>query len=269
MTHWHPSVLAGLGALLALYLAGIGPLRRRYRLAPAAAVDPASVAAFAGGVLAMSVALSGPLAEWAEHVAASAHMLQHLVLTLAVPPLWLMGTPGWLLRPLLRVPGIAATGYVLTRPAVALVLAGVTLVVWHVPVCFDAALRHEAIHIVEHLTLLGTALLAWWPLLGPLREWPRPPEPAQLLYVLVSTLPMTAIASFVTLADRVLYPFYAAAQAPWPLAPRGDQELAGTLMWIGGMLVYLAAGTVVFFRWAAAEARAEAGHGLPLSVQDV
>ena len=70
MTHWHPSVLAGLGALLALYLAGIGPLRRRYRLAPAAAVDPASVAAFAGGVLAMGVALSGPLAEWAEHVAA-------------------------------------------------------------------------------------------------------------------------------------------------------------------------------------------------------
>ena len=66
---------------------------------------------------------------------------------------------------------------------------------------------------------------------------------------------MMAIAAPITLAEDVLYPAYAAAGRPWPLAPRADQELAGILMWVGGMFGYLVAGTVVFFRWAGPEAR--------------
>jgi putative membrane protein len=66
---------------------------------------------------------------------------------------------------------------------------------------------------------------------------------------------MMAIAAPITLAEDLLYPFYAAAGAAWPLAPRADQELAGILMWVGGTLGYLVAGTVVFFRWAGPEAR--------------
>jgi cytochrome c oxidase assembly factor CtaG len=66
---------------------------------------------------------------------------------------------------------------------------------------------------------------------------------------------MMAIAAPITLAEDVLYPAYAAAARPWPLDPRADQELAGILMWVGGMFGYLVAGTVVFFRWAGPEAR--------------
>ena len=66
---------------------------------------------------------------------------------------------------------------------------------------------------------------------------------------------MMAIAAPITLAEDVLYPYYAAAGRPWPLAPRADQELAGILMWVGGMFGYLIAGTVVFFRWAGPESR--------------
>jgi putative membrane protein len=215
------------------------------------------VAAFVGGSAALAFALLGPLAEWAEHVALSAHMLQHLVLTLLVPPLWLLGTPDWLLRPATRGRGIGRIGYVLTRPVVALGLASATLIVWHVPRFFEAALRQEALHGLEHLTLLGTALLAWWPVAGPLPEWPRPAPPARLLYLFLATIPMTAVSAPITAAEHVLYPFYAevarSAGAGWPLAPRADQELAGVLMWVGGSLPYLIAGTVVFFRWAAGE----------------
>ncbi|MGH7266075.1 MAG: cytochrome c oxidase assembly protein, partial [Candidatus Rokuibacteriota bacterium] len=146
---------------------------------------------------------------------------------------------------------------VLTRPAVALGLASATLAVWHVPVFFEAALRDDALHALEHLTLLATALLAWWPLLGPLPEWPRLAPPARLLYLFLAMIAMSAVAAPITLADRVLYPFYERAGAAWPLAARADQELAGIVMWMGGTLGYLIAGTLVFFRWAAAEERDE------------
>ena len=89
--HWHPEVAVGLEALTLLYLLAIGPLRRQRRWGPR---PPAGqVAAFLGGVLVLAGALLGPLAELAEHVALSAHMAQHLLLVLVVPPLWLLGTP--------------------------------------------------------------------------------------------------------------------------------------------------------------------------------
>ncbi len=262
--HWHPEVVAGLLALAALYAAGIGPLRRRHGWAPAP--DRRALAAFAAGMAVLAAAVLGPLAEWAERVALSAHMAQHLLLTLVAPPLFLAGAPDWLLRPLLRLPGAARAGHWLTRPPVALGLGSAALIVWHVPRFFEAALRHEGLHALEHATLLGTALLAWWPVAGRLEAWPRPVPPARLLYLFLGTLPMTAVAAPITVAERVLYPFYESAAAAWPLSPRADQELAGTLMWVGGMLAYLVAGTVVFFRWALPEVRADAeagGAGLP------
>jgi putative membrane protein len=210
------------------------------------------------------------VAEWAEHVALSAHMTQHLVLTLVVPPLWLAGLPGAFFRPLARVRVGWRVGFALTRPAMALALASATLVAWHLPVLFEAALRREALHILEHGTLLATALLLWWPVLGPLPDWPRPAPAAQLLYLFLCTVPMMAVASPITLADHVLYPFYGETARPWPLSPRTDQELAGIVMWIGGTLTYAVAGTIVFFRWAAREEPAEReAAALPASPRSV
>jgi putative membrane protein len=249
--HWHPSVVLGLEGLLVLYLAAIGPVRRRFAWGPPA--PPRQMTAFAAGVLVLAIALLGPLAEWAEHRALSAHMVQHLLVLFAVPVLWLAGTPAWLARPILAAPGLRRIGYWLTRPVVALGLASGVQIVWHFPGPFGAALATESVHALEHLTLLGTALLLWWPVAGPFPEWPRPSPPAQLLYLFLATIPMMAIAAPITLAESPLYPFYAAGAGRWPLAPQADQELAGVLMWVGGMLGYLLAGTVVYFRWAMRE----------------
>jgi putative membrane protein len=249
--HVHPEIVLGLAALVTAYLAGLRRLGR-----PAAARD---LVPFLGGTLVLALAVLGPLAEWAEHAALSAHMLQHLLLTLVVPPLWLAGTPPALLAPLARRPALRAAGYALTRPAAALAVSGGALVAWHLPAAYEGALRHPALHALEHLTLLGTGLLAWWPLGGRLAAWPRPAPPARLLYLLLCTVPMTAVAAPITLADGILYPYYADAGAGWPLSARADQELAGVLMWLGGTLAYLVAGTVVFFRWASTEEPAEVG----------
>ena len=254
--HWHPEVVLGLEVLLVGYLLLTGPVRRRRGWGPPP--PRGRVAAFVAGTVILAGALLGPLAEAAERVALSAHMVQHLLLILVVPLLWLIGLPAWLLAPVTRAPGLGRLGAVLTRPLAALTLASAVQVAWHLPPAFDAALRVEWLHALEHVSFLATGLLLWWPIAGPAAAWPRPAPPAQLLYLFLATIPMMAIAAPITLAEDVLYPAYAAAGRPWPLTPRADQELAGILMWVGGMLGYLVAGTVVFFRWAGPEAREDA-----------
>jgi cytochrome c oxidase assembly factor CtaG len=251
--HWHPEIALGLEVLLAGYLLATGVLRRRFRLGPPPARG--RVAAFLAGTGILAGAVLGPLAGWAEHSALSAHMLQHLLLMLVVPLLWLLGLPPWLLAPVARVPVVGRAGWWLTRPLATLALASAVQVAWHVPAAFDAALRVGALHALEHISFLAAGLLFWWPIAGPTPEWPRPSPPAQLLYLFLATIPMMAIAAPITLAEDVLYRFYSGADAAWPLAPRADQEVAGLLMWVGGMLGYLVVGTVVFFRWAGPEAR--------------
>src|SRR5262245_39297331 len=68
--------------------------------------DRGRVACFFAGLVALAIALNGPLHDLSDFYLFSAHMVQHLVLTLVVPPLLLLGIPGWmadaLLAPLLR-----------------------------------------------------------------------------------------------------------------------------------------------------------------------
>src|SRR4029453_11252584 len=198
----------------------------------------------------------------------------------------LTGTPEWmadaLLRPLLAQPATAAVARTLTRPlpgfppyAVALMgwplrapppavpaLArplpacaayAVALIGWHLPAPYNAALEIHGWHVIEHLMLLVTATLGWWPILSPSTLVPPLPYAAQLLYLFVFGMPMTVVAAMVTAAERVLYPFYEAAPRITELTALADQRLGGVIMWVPSGLIPLAAFTAVFFRRAAAE----------------
>jgi putative membrane protein len=141
-----------------------------------------------------------------------------------------------------------------TRPVAALGLYTAALVAWHLPGPYGAALERHAWHVVEHLVLIATAFLAWWPVLSPSRLLPRLHYGTQILYLFVFGMPMTAVAAMITGAEHVLYPFYAAAPRLWGLTALADQRLGGLIMWVPAGLIPLVAFTVVFFRWAAVEA---------------
>jgi putative membrane protein len=245
----HVEVVVGVLLLAGFYTVGILRSRRRIPLA--------QPLAFFGGCAALLVALNGPLHDLSDYYLLSAHMVQHLLLTLVAAPLWLAGTPGELLDRLLeRVLRGKATGAIVrtaTRPLVAFAAYAVALIGWHLPAPFNAALEGHGWHIVEHVTLLTSALLAWWPILSASRRLPALPYAAQLLYLFVLGMPMTVVAAFVTGADRPLYPWYAAAPRLFGLSALADQQLGGVIMWVPAGIVPLVVFTVVFFRWAAAE----------------
>jgi putative membrane protein len=245
----HAEVVLGVLLLAGLYTRGVVTSRRRIPLS--------QPLAFFGGCAALLVALNGPLHDLSDYYLLSAHMVQHLLLTLVVAPLWLAGTPGHLLdgllEPILRGRSAVVCARTATRPLIALGAYAAALVGWHLPAPFNAALEGHGWHVLEHATLLVSALLAWWPILSASHRLPALPYAAQLLYLFVFGMPMTVVAAFVTGADRPLYAWYASAPRLFGLTPLADQQLGGIIMWVPAGIVPLVAFTVVFFRWAAAE----------------
>jgi putative membrane protein len=244
---WEPSVLIGLALLAAGYMACVGPLRGRF--AGAMPVSRGRIQTFLVGVLVLFVALVSPLDTLSDHYLLSAHMVQHLLMTLIVPPLLLLGTPRWLLRPLLRPRFALSIGRALTNPVAAFLLFNVTFAIWHFPKLYELTLENEALHVLEHLMFLATATLTWWPVFSPLDELPRISDPAQILYLFFQSLPPTVLGALITFAGAPLYPAYASAPRVWGLSVMADQQIGGLIMWIPGALVFFTVLTVVFFRW--------------------
>jgi putative membrane protein len=244
----HPEVILAAAGAAALYAWAM-------RWTPA---TRGQAACFVGSLVTLLGALNGPLHDLSDWYLFSAHMVQHLLLTLVVPPLLLIGLPTGLadalLRPVLARRATAAVARTVTRPLPAFAVYAVGLIGWHLPAPYNAALEIHGWHVVEHLVLLVTAVLGWWPVLSPSRALPPLPYAAQLLYLFVFGMPMTVVASMITGAEQVLYPFYEAAPRIVDLTPLADQRLGGIIMWVPSGLIPLAAFTVVYFRWVAAEA---------------
>ncbi len=249
MTDWNlqPSLLLGITFLVGAYLAAIGPLRKNFP--GAQPVSRARIASFLLGAFTIFLALVSPIDEIGDHYLFSVHMLQHLLLTLALPPLLLMGIPDWLLRPLLKISLVARLARFLTQPTIALALFNVVFAAYHIPTIYDFTLHNEPAHITAHLLLMVTATITWMPILSPLLELPRLSYPLQIFYLFLEAIPPTVLASLITFAGDVIYPTYAAAPRVFGISALEDQQEAGLVMWIPGTFVYLFALTIIFFKW--------------------
>ncbi len=207
------------------------------------------VALYLSGVATIYAASGTPLHELAENHLYSAHMAQHMLLTLVAPPLLVAGTPGWMLRPLLRGRRVFAIAGFLTQPLLALALFNALIVVTHLPVVVDMTLRNHLAHLAAHAALVSSALLLWWQIYSPLPELPPLRDPWRLGYLFLQSILPTVPASFLTFADGPLYGFYAELPRLWGVSVATDQQMAGLIMKLGGGLLLWAIITVLFFRW--------------------
>lgn len=268
-TNWvlDATVVVGVFALAAWYIWATGPLNRRSPGVEERPVSTGQRVAFLGGCLALLVALSPPLEDWAG-LLLTAHMVQHVILTLVAPPLFLLGVPVWMWRPLLRWEWVARAGYVLTRPVVAIFLSGFAFIIWHIPDLYNLALINEPVHVFQHVTYLGTALLAWWPVLGRLPEWPRLHPLPMCLYFFAQTLAGGIVGAFITVAEVPLYGYYATVPRAWEIGIGRDQQVAGLIMWLGVNAFYFLLITIVFLTWATREEAKDRGEPVPAPVVD-
>ena len=214
---------------------------------------------FVAAVLTVLVALTSPLHDLSDNYLFSAHMVQHLLLILVMPPLLLASIPGAMLRPLIQNRWVFQVARFVTRPVIAFATCNFIFAVSHLPQLYEVTLRNHSIHIAEHFAFMLTAVMLWWPIMSPLKELPRTSYPGQLLYFFLQVIPGSLVGGLIAHTETVLYPFYAEAPRIFDISPVLDQQLGAVIMWVGGGFFFLVAFTVVFFRWAAldmAEGRA-------------
>jgi putative membrane protein len=206
-------------------------------------VTPGRTGCFAAAMVTLAVALLPPLAERAD-AGLVAHMVQHVLLLVVAAPLLALAAPvptllralpstvdrRW--RRLLRSHARRWLAWV----AITLVVSSAVMVAWHMPVLYEAALHHEAVHALEHVSFLVTATAFWWAVgLGAAR-----PRGGAVAAVFVAALPGTALGAALTLAGTPWYPDYPSV---------ADQQLAGVVMWGFAGLAYVLAAAVVFGMW--------------------
>jgi putative membrane protein len=228
---WDPTVLAGTLALAAAYFWLIRGRGRETTWSPLAR------AYFAGGLLALFLALESPIDVGGDHYLFSLHMLQHVLLAMIVPPLLLLGSPeSWRAFDRIHVSPLAGN-----------VVFNLVLAIWHVPFLYEATLRNQPVHTLEHLSFLAAGVIFWWPIVvsGGARAMS---VIGKIAYLGFAGVPPTILGLAFILSPAVIYPFYAAAPRVTPLSPLDDQLVAGLIMFGLGNLIYFAAIWVIFFR---------------------
>jgi len=240
---FEPTQLVPVALAAALYGRRAWTLRRRGRPVPATRLF-----SFAGGLLVLVLALVSPLDSIGEERLFSIHMVQHLLIGDVAPLLLVLGLSGPLLRPLLA-PRAVQRARVLTHPLLALPLWAANLWVWHLPRLYDAALRHAAVHGLQHACFLAGGLVLWTTLLGLLpgpRWFGRGAQLAGLGFVWVAG---TALANVFLWSDRAYYPPYLDAPRTWGLSPVSDQRAGGGVMLVEMMLVGATVFVLLGLRW--------------------
>jgi putative membrane protein len=206
------------------------------------AVPPWRQACFAGGLIVLAAALSPPVDTLADQLLV-AHMAEHLLIGDIVALLVVLGFTGPLLAPVLRNRYLGRLR-VLTHPVVAFTVWAVNFYVWHLPVLYQAALRHDAIHALAHASFLAFGIAMWMALLGPL---PKPSwfsNGARLGYIIAVRLAGTVLANAMIFSGTVWYPIYRSGDAHWHISATADQISAAGMMMVEESVL-----TICLFCW--------------------
>jgi putative membrane protein len=259
----HPDVWLLVGLFAAGYAIAIVRLGPRWAIPGLPVVTRLQVTCWSLGVLAMWVASDYPIHDIAERYNYSVHMVQHLMFTMVVAPLLLLGMPAWLMRRLLAPRWLFNSVRTLARFIPALVVFNVVLVFTHWPVIVEASLGSGITHFLLHSLLFVSSLIVWMPIVSPLPEIPRLQPVLQMLYLFTWSIVPTVPASFLTFGASPLYKFYEHVPHLFGLSTLEDQQAAGLIMKIGAGLLLWGIIAVVFLRGAAEEERTNTPkHGL-------
>ncbi len=243
---FEPTVVIGCIVLLASYLIAV---RRKFN---------AKTINFVLGVLTIFLALVSPIDGLGDDYLFSAHMVQHMMLGIVAPVLLVAGIPTSFVRTWLKFPIVARLEKILGYPPLALIAANFTFWIWHLPVLYNLTLENETIHIIEHMMLLVTGCMLWWPIFKPIPEGRLTHMPA-IGYLGIAAVISTILGVIFTISDTPYYEGYAhphdelgalkMIREDWGLTQLADQKLGGAIMWEPAGAIFLWAIMKVFIDW--------------------
>jgi cytochrome c oxidase assembly factor CtaG len=242
VSHWTLSaaVLVPACAVALLYGFGTRRVARRWPVM--------RTAAFLAGIGVVVIALQSGLDAYDDRML-SMHMVQHMLLLVAAPPLLLWGRPLILalqsLPPRRRAAVAAAIDRTrgLTAPPVALAVFAAVILLTHLPAFYDATLRQSVLHDAEHALYIAAGVLMFSPLLdGDPVPRHRLGGLGKLTYLIVAMMPMALVGAYLNRHPTLFYPAYGPTARALGISGLNDQAQAGAIMWVGSGVVMTAIG---------------------------
>lgn len=247
-SHWEPvpSIAIGLIAMTGAYL---WFTKFKFNL---------KTFTFILGIAVLWIGLMSPLDELGDEYLFSAHMLQHMILEFIGPVMLVSALPEDMVASWMKVPFIKTAEKFLGNPILAITVATVVMLVWHVPPIYDLTLQNETIHIIEHITFMISGVMLWWPVFKPIPEGRLKPLPATI-YLTVAAFLASILGMVYTMSDAPFYMAYAnpddhhnllpLIREQWGLTHLEDQKLGGAVMWVLCTLNFFWAVIAVMIEW--------------------
>jgi cytochrome c oxidase assembly factor CtaG len=244
---WETGTIIGIAVVIIVYFAITFPLSKRFTHS-----DPPNstrILWFSLGIFAAIIALISPINIASKEYLFSAHMIQHILITLVMAPLLLAGTPGWLISDVMHHNWIKRFTKIITNPIPAFFLYFLSLSFWHLPSVHTAMMGNEAMHVAQTLSFIVTGLLFWWPVVIAVPELPILSDPLKMLYLFLAVIPCTVLGVVIIFAPTIMASSYSMAARITPLDPMTDQQVAGILMAVPSMFILLGTMLTVYYRW--------------------
>jgi putative membrane protein len=212
---------------------------------------------FVSAVLLLWLAADYPFHDIGEDHLYSVHMIQHLIITFVVPPMFLKATPEWLARLVLLDDGVASRWVRrLARPVPAAVIFNALVIFLHWQTAVTKSVENGPFHFTMHVLIFTSALLMWVPVVGPLPEM-RISVPARMVYLFMQSVVPTVPGGWLTFAQNPVYRIYDRPDRLWGIDVLTDQQAAGAIMKIlGGFYLWVII-AILFFRWAGTAERSD------------
>ena len=261
----HPEIWVLVLGVLAL---GVYAVRR---IGPTATLPDETIATrsqkvwFAAALITLWVASDWPVHDVSEEHLYFVHMIQHLLLSFVVVPMFLLACPTWLARMLVGSGRVYAAVRKLTRPVPASIIFNAVVVFSHWPAVVNQSASNGLLHYGVHVLVVTSALLMWMGVCGPLPEL-RFSLGVQMPYLFVQSVIPTVPAGWLTFAEGVVYKAYDEPYRLWGVSLANDQQLAGMIMKvIGGLFLWTVIG-ILFVRFVQASEHGDSDRtrGVPL-----
>lgn len=204
---------------------------------------------FVIGVFLLWLVSDWPVHDISEEYLYSIHMIQHMVISLIVPPLFLLAIPEWLAK--LVVSDDGESGIWIKRlchPVTAGVIFNVVGALTHITWVVNTSLENGPFHYFVHLVVFFSGMLMWVPVFSPLKELRIGPA-GQMLYLFANSVLPTIPGGFLAIADNAIYSGYDHPIRLWGVGVVADQQTAGLIMKLGGGFLIWGVIGVLFFRW--------------------
>lgn len=240
----HPEIWLLVAALVAGYVYAVRVIGPKV-IPHGPVVTRRQVVTFSFMITLLWVSTDWPMHDIAEEYLYAVHMVQHMSLTMFVPPLALLATPEWLFRLVIGEGRAQRVVRRACRPVVAGVVYNAGVIVSHIPGVVNVSATNSPVHYLVHVLLMTTAFMMWSPILSPAREW-RMSDGGKMIYLFSMSFVPTIPAGWLTFAESPVYKHYDTPVRVWGLNVMSDQQAAGGIMKLGGSVFMWAVIVFIF-----------------------